>query len=174
MFIEGVDQYMANVERAIRRHVRDQATITEIYNRAYEAVVMSMDAKMAEIAVLRTRAEHAERERDALKAATRWIPVSEGLPKVENYVSDSVLAWTGEVELLSFVPEDWVTNDWTYRQGWYRHPGSEPIDETVTHWQPLPAPPESEEEMSEKLPPVERSTVGSGTNFRSKTVNPQM
>jgi len=40
---EKVDELMRPVLDAIRRHVKDRDAITDIYNRAYEAVINSMD-----------------------------------------------------------------------------------------------------------------------------------
>ena len=42
---EPIDELMLPVLHAIKRHVKDRAAITEIYNRAYEALMMSMDVK---------------------------------------------------------------------------------------------------------------------------------
>lgn len=39
-----VDRLMYPVELAIKRHVKDSDAITDIYNRTYEALMMSMDA----------------------------------------------------------------------------------------------------------------------------------
>ena len=49
---QKVDQLMRPVHAAIKRHVKDDAAVTDIYNRAYEAVMISMDVKDAEIARL--------------------------------------------------------------------------------------------------------------------------
>ena len=42
-----VDELMRPVMAAIERHVKDRAAITDIYNRAYEALMNSMDVKPA-------------------------------------------------------------------------------------------------------------------------------
>lgn len=47
-----VDELMRPVHAAIKRHVKDGDAVTEIYNRAYEAVMNSMDVKDAEISSL--------------------------------------------------------------------------------------------------------------------------
>ena len=44
-----VDELMLPVLNAINRHVKDKDAITDIYNRAYEAIIISME----EIAALR-------------------------------------------------------------------------------------------------------------------------
>ena len=62
----NIDALMMPVLDAIRRHVKDKDAITDIYNRAYEAIIISME----EIAALR---EH-----------VRWIPVSERLPEKDG------------------------------------------------------------------------------------------
>ena len=43
-----VDILMIPVLRALEKHVKDEDAKTEIYNRAYEAVIISMEAKEAE------------------------------------------------------------------------------------------------------------------------------
>ena len=40
-----IDELMLPVMAAIKRHVKNSDAITDIYNRAYEAVMNSMDAK---------------------------------------------------------------------------------------------------------------------------------
>ena len=47
-----VDKLMYPVEAAIKRHVKDRDAATEIYNRAYEAVMNSMDAKDVDLSSL--------------------------------------------------------------------------------------------------------------------------
>ncbi len=42
---EAIDRLMMPVLDAIKRHIKDKEAITDIYNRAYEAVMESMDAK---------------------------------------------------------------------------------------------------------------------------------
>ncbi len=39
-----IDRLIYPVELAIKRHVKDGDAVTEIYNRAYEALMMSIDA----------------------------------------------------------------------------------------------------------------------------------
>ena len=47
-----VDELMLPVLNAINRHVKDRDAKTEIYNRAYEALLISMDVKDMEISNL--------------------------------------------------------------------------------------------------------------------------
>jgi hypothetical protein len=54
-----IDELMRPVNVAIKRHVKDRAAATEIYNRAYEAVMNSMDVKDAEISSLLAAIENA-------------------------------------------------------------------------------------------------------------------
>ena len=42
MYISDVDQYMFEVEKAIRKYVKNQEQFTEIYNRCYEAVAKAI------------------------------------------------------------------------------------------------------------------------------------
>lgn len=70
---------------------------------------------------------------------TEWIKPSQKLPYVDRWVSESVLVKTKYgIDICSYVPEDWTVDGWTYKKGWYRHPGSEPIDDEVIGWMDLP------------------------------------
>lgn len=42
---QKIDELMRPVHAAIKRHVKDGTAVTDIYNRAYEAVMNSMDVK---------------------------------------------------------------------------------------------------------------------------------
>ena len=52
-----VDKLMYPVELAIKRHVKDSDAATDIYNRAYEAIMNSMDVKDGELAKWKNVAE---------------------------------------------------------------------------------------------------------------------
>jgi hypothetical protein len=94
------------------------------------------------ICALAERIARAENERDTLRArvaeleaSSRWVPVSERLPKVgENCrtTSDVVMVWTdtGNIGLDYFVH--------TTVPYWH---GYRSDRECVTHWRPLPEPP---------------------------------
>lgn len=74
-----VDDLMRPVNAAIRRHVKDDAAVTDIYNRAYEAVMEVQDAlgvsaavtarQIAENAKNLQRAEAAEADNKRLRDA---------------------------------------------------------------------------------------------------------
>ena len=70
----------------------------------------------------------------ALREQVRWIPVSEKLP--EDY--ESVLIFTGAIITYGFhnsnIPQ-WAGDGIFYHSDWYNQ---------VTHWMPLPQPPEGE------------------------------
>ena len=73
-----IDELMQPVRTAIERHVKDRSAIAEIYNRAYEAVMNSMDAldtsakvtakQIAENSKNLQRAKKADAENKELKA----------------------------------------------------------------------------------------------------------
>jgi hypothetical protein len=50
--LEEIDRLMFPVLKAIERHVKDKDAVTEIYNRAYEALIISMDTNGKRIAEL--------------------------------------------------------------------------------------------------------------------------
>lgn len=66
-----VDELMRPVLAAIKRHLKDSDAKTDIYNRAYEALMISME-------VNKSRAEKAEAELAALREQTRWIRGGDG------------------------------------------------------------------------------------------------
>jgi len=78
-----VDRLMYPVELAIKRHVKDSDAITEIYNRAYEAIMNSMDVidtsakvaakQIAENAKNLQRAEKAVARADKLQTALQGL-----------------------------------------------------------------------------------------------------
>ena len=49
---ERIDVLMIPVLASIKRNVKDKDAVTEIYNRAYEAIMNGMDVKDAEISNL--------------------------------------------------------------------------------------------------------------------------
>ena len=110
-----VDELMLPVLNAINRHVKDRDAKTDIYNRAYEALLISMDVNAA------------------LREQVRWIPVSERLPEYQQ----RVLFFSERISLgvHSEKARYWATDGYTYPGDWYN---------TVTHWMTLPQPPEAE------------------------------
>ena len=110
-----VDELMLPVLNAINRHVKDRDAKTDIYNRAYEALLISME------------------ENAALREQVRWIPVSERLPEYQQ----RVLFFSERISLgvHSEKARYWATDGYTYPGDWYN---------TVTHWMTLPQPPEAE------------------------------
>lgn len=139
-----VDKLMRPVMDALIRHAIRGASRTDIYNRAYEAVMNSMvvmDTMREQLSKANERAEKAERELAELKKQTRWIPVSERLPEEGQPVlidfgnnEITVGIWFWEIE-----PEEW---NGTYCVGWqhwdYRWDKFFPSDEPPLHWQPIP------------------------------------
>lgn len=62
MIDERVEKYMPPIMAAIKRHIKDHDAFTDIYNRAYEAIMISMDEN--------DTALRSENER--LKEALEW------------------------------------------------------------------------------------------------------
>jgi len=121
-----VDELMLPVLNAINRHVKDRDAKTDIYNRAYEVIISSMDVMNMEISKLRS-------EVSALREQVRWIPVSEKLPKDNQ----EVLIYADLIAkgVHSTKSRQWSADGYYYHGDWY---------DTVTHWMPLPQPPEAE------------------------------
>jgi len=70
-----------------------------------------------------------------LREAQRWIPVSERLPEPGEYVN--VKSAAGYIDTLFHGYGD--DNTWYNVAGWNYHPDS------ITHWMPLPEPPQEAE-----------------------------
>lgn len=75
-----------------------------------------------------------------IEAAPRWIPVTERLPDDDIYVLVIVsgkpcknVTLHNAVELAEYDPEGWILEMWP---DW--------MDADVTHWMPLPEPPEGD------------------------------
>lgn len=122
---ENIDALMMPVLDAIRRHVKDKDAITDIYNRAYEAIIISMDVKDMEISNLRS-------EVSALREQVRWRKYPEEMPKRDGFylVLENVNQVAGYYHLCK-------------QFGWNTDGGRINI-QTVTHWMPLPQLPEAE------------------------------
>ena len=77
-----------------------------------------------------------ERERDAARAALRWIPVAERLPEIGLNVLCLVGAGFFPVRSFLYEPTE------LYRsQPWKDASGHRPLGHFITHWMPLPAAP---------------------------------
>ena len=80
-----------------------------------------------------------ERIKD-LEAAQRWIPVSERLPEKSQQVLGALKSSTGNYNLsrinrVTACDHDWEADGFEISNCW-----------TVTHWMPLPEPPQEQEE----------------------------
>jgi len=98
-----VDELMLPVLHAIERHVKDRDAITDIYNRAYEAVMNSMDVKTGKTYCAYCGAEY------PLDDAAATL-VSEHIKTCEKHPMRAVEAelrkWqTGEIVGIEFVPK---------------------------------------------------------------------
>ncbi len=102
-----------------------------IFNHQVGVDSEDIDAILDEIERLQT-------EFDAMKAKHRWIPVSERLPEYHERV---VFFGGGEMttHIGYYVPE---LPQWTAEDGGYYHEKNAAV---ITHWMPLPEPPEGGE-----------------------------
>ena len=106
---------------ASQERIEDLELRLDVYNgNMYDVVVLENERLRSELAALREQ--------------VRWIPVSERLP--EDY--ESVLIFTGAIITYGFhnsnIPQ-WAGDGIFYHSDWYNQ---------VTHWMPLPQPPEGE------------------------------
>lgn len=154
-----VDELMLPVLNAINRHVKDGDAKTDIYNRAYEALLISMDVKDMEISNLSS-------EVSALREQVRWIPVSERLPELKTCASREDIICPEDYTIVitvddkGYVSPAYFSYDGMFLDD-YETPAepmvygktlffsecldySSEIINNVTHWMPLPQPPEAE------------------------------
>ena len=92
------------------------------------------DSKQLDIDILQARVQELEQER-------RWIPVSESKPKS----GVPVLVWNGGLHTAFWFEQQ---DDTPFGGHWVWHPVRKNIYTFmlgVTHWQPLPQPPQEEE-----------------------------
>ena len=145
----NIDALMMPVLDAINRHVKDRDAKTDIYNRAYEAIIISMDVNAA------------------LREQVRWIPVSERLPELKTYASreDIIICPEDYTIVITVDDKGYVSPAYFSYDGMflddYETPAepmvygktlffsecldySSEIINNVTHWMPLPLPPEVE------------------------------
>ena len=73
-----------------------------------------------------------------LKEERRWIPVEERLPEPDKQVLAIV---SGRWENITF-DRAYELMSWSSDEGWIREAWPELEDPEVTHWKPLPEPPE--------------------------------
>lgn len=71
-----IDELMIPVRKAILKHVNNQVGVTEIYNRAYEALMASMDENTYDNVVTEKRLNAAS---DLLEAISIWFYENKGL-----------------------------------------------------------------------------------------------
>lgn len=90
-----------------------------------------MSDLLGQIEYWTSRCEATERELAALKEQRRWIPVGERLPD-------------DNAEVLFYGHHNCITLGYYHHEKWYFDTGWEFDLGTVTHWQPLPEPPETE------------------------------
>ena len=143
-----VDALMFPVMAAIRRHVENPDAVTDIYNRAYEAVMNSMtvmDTMRDQLSKANAHAEAAEARVAELEAEREWRPM-ETAPKDGTFIL--IVCREGYVNKVSW-EEDVVfcpgITKWPYRWCVYgsfqdEQGGYETVDHPVG-WRPLPPPP---------------------------------
>lgn len=79
------------------------------------------------------------REILALRAQQRWIPCSKSVPTI----GEEVLVWVNCGN-----GAQWAEVAYLAKRGWISDPRDGPVTEPVTHWIPLPDPPDEEGEVS--------------------------
>ena len=84
--------------------------------------------------------ERLEAENEKLRNTARWIPVSERLPEKSQQVLGALKSSTGNYNLsrinrVMACDHDWEADGFEISNCW-----------TVTHWMPLPEPPQEQEE----------------------------
>ena len=155
-----VDELMRPVMAAIKRHVKDSDAKTDIYNRAYEAIMISMEvnksrAEKAEEKVksITERCEELESRldlyhgnmmdvlQDALHKASEKIASLESslsaLREQTRWIPVGERLPEIEVYVLTRLDDGDIRMDMRYFNGEWG-------DDTVTHWRPIDLPHEGE------------------------------
>ena len=104
-----VDRLMKPVRATIEHHVKNQAGVIAIYNRAYEAIMNStivLDTMRDLVGLATARAEKAEAELAALRELTRYV--SKQLQRENHLWIEDEAAGLGELldDALPEPPED--------------------------------------------------------------------
>ena len=88
--------------------------------------------------------EAAEKRIAELEAAQRWIPVTERLPEDGNDVLVTYLGYTDKKPYSDDVAK-WSLELNGYNGGWLWSLDDSDVEVEITHWQPLPQPPQKGE-----------------------------
>ena len=132
---------------------RETADYSEIYAASDPLALVGSSTDDAEfiaharedIPYLLEQLEEAQRETERLREAHLWIPVDVMLPDNEKHdwvlaqvVEDNGFRWLPRVMEYRERLSDWYDSE----LGWMKEERNKPF--TVTHWMPLPEPPEGE------------------------------
>jgi hypothetical protein len=124
-----VEKYMYPIAQAIKKSMNGGFS-SDVYNRAYEAVMNALDENKSECARLSA-------ELEVVKAERKWISVDERLPEEGKRVL--ILFENGAVK----IGHHWKTSQqWATDDGCYYHGASY---SWVIGWRPLPQPPQEVE-----------------------------
>lgn len=122
----AVDELTAEVEQG---QERDKRLMLEVCKLACESV-----EREKKLAKLEAEVEHAI-------TATRWIPVAERLPDYDVPVLVTYLGFTDNKPYSDGIAR-WVLEMNGYTGGWEWTLDGGEVEVTITHWMPLPEPPE--------------------------------
>ena len=98
---------------------------------------MVVEALRYMLAVVEEKLTSVEEENARLKEERRWIPVSERMPESNRRVIFISLEGTVYCGMHQSSVPQWVADGCYFHSSWYKF---------VTHWMPLPEPPQEVEE----------------------------
>lgn len=137
---------------AIREERKKQCLLTEVQKLREERdtltsnlhEVLGVQIPLVDAAwAMRKRAESAETEFARLRERDRWIPVGERLPDFHVPVRVYLFRKVNGLRDVTAYRSNWGGGNWAWN--WPNGTGyTELMPEHVTHWSPLPAPPEGE------------------------------
>jgi len=119
------------------------ATAKRAYDKSRQALLRCINAVIARAELAESENARLTAEVEALKDAARWIPVSERLPEGEtdDYGTEYLVIVNQHGNDAFVMPAEFRSGKW-YTIGskvdWW--------NDAVTHYQPLPQPPEAENE----------------------------
>ena len=139
---EGASEGMAEALREIRNRLYDSLPTGEIDANASWEMLQSIKRHVNELD------EFCASLSPGVEDGSGWVKVEDRLPENAGWVNDTVMFWSKKhghalIGCYDFEFDDWTQQPWTE--------GAEKLKSSdVTHWRPLPTPPDVEDNQTKK------------------------